>query len=95
MMETGAIASFVELDAERMMGYYLADDELFANIQQEAMEACQQAAECIAPYRSRPLDSLVSELALELEKGFRDTLERRRGLQAVFALERRNSRHGL
>jgi hypothetical protein len=95
MMDTGAITSFDELDAERMMGYHLADDELFASIQQEAREACQQAAECIAPYGSRPLDSLVSELALELERGYREALERRRKLQAVFALERKDSTHSL
>jgi hypothetical protein len=95
MLDTGAIASFTELDVERMMGYYLADDELFASIHQEAMEACQQAVRCIAPYGSRPLDSLVSELALELERGYRDALERRRGLQTVFALGRRDSKRTL
>ena len=87
MLTTGAIESFVELDVERMMGYYLYDDELFASIQHEAMEACKRAAQCIAPYRSRPLDSLVSELAQQLERGYRDTLESRCRLQAVFALE--------
>ena len=95
MLTTGAIESFVELDVERMMGYYLYDDELFASIQQEAMGACQRAAQCIAPYRSRPLDSLVSELAQQLECGYRDALEGRRRLQAVFALEGRGSRQSL
>jgi hypothetical protein len=95
MLATGAIESFAELDVERMMGHYLYDDELFASIQQEAMAACQRAAQCIAPYRSRPLDSLVSELAQQLERGYRDALESRRRLQAVFAFERCRSRHDL
>ena len=87
MMASGAIASFEELDAERMMGYYLYDDELFASIQQEAIAACRQAAQYIAPYGSRPLDSLVSELARELERGYREAQERRRALQEAFAIE--------
>ena len=87
MLASGAIESFVELDVERMMGYYLYDDELFASIQQEAMAACQRAAQCIAPYRSRPLDLLVSDLAQQLEHGYRDALVSRRRLQAAFALE--------
>ena len=87
MMASGAIRSFAELDAERMMGYYLCDDELFASIQQEAMEACRQAARCIAPHGSRPLNALVGDLAQQLERGYRDALERRRALQAVFAME--------
>ena len=95
MLASGAIESFVELDVEWMMGYYLYDDELFASIQQETMAACQRAAQCIAPYRSRPLDSLVSELAQQLERGYRDTLASRHRLQAVFALEERGGRHSL
>ena len=89
MLASGAIESFVELDVERMMGYYLHDDELFAGIQQEAMAACRRAAQCIALYRSRPLDSLVSELAQQLEHGYQDALESRHRLQAVFALKER------
>ena len=85
MLATGAVASFAELDAERMMGYYLYDDELFAGIEREAIEACRRAAACIAPYGSRPLDSLVSDLALQLERGYQDALESRRALQALFA----------
>jgi hypothetical protein len=95
MLEDGAIASFAELDVERMMGYYLYDDKLFASIQLEAMDACQQAAQCIAPYRSLPLDSLVSDLAQQLERRYGEALESRRRLQSVFALERRGRRHNL
>jgi len=85
MLETGAIESLAELDAERMAGYYLYDDELFASIQQAAMDACHQAAQAIAPYRSRPLDSLVGELAQELEQNYQAALNSRHQLQAVFA----------
>ena len=88
MMASGSVESFVELDVERMMGYYLHDDELFAGIQQEAMEACQRAAQCIAPYGSQPLNSLVADLSQQLERGYREALERRRALQAVFAFGR-------
>jgi hypothetical protein len=95
ILEDGAIESFAELDVERMMGYYLYDDELFASVQQEAIGACQQAAQCIAPYSSRPLDSLVSDLAQQLERGYREALESRRALQEIFALERRGSSHSL
>ena len=89
MLVSGAIESLVELDVERMMGYYLYDDELFAGIQMEAEEACQRAAQCITSYRSRPLDSLVSDLAQQLERGYRDAQESRHRLQAVFAPEGR------
>ena len=95
MLEDGAIESFAELDVERMMGYYLYDDELFASIQLEAMGACQRAAQCIAPYGSRLLDSLVNDLAQQLGRGYGEALESRRALQAVFALERRGSSHSL
>jgi hypothetical protein len=95
MLASGAIESSAELGVERMMGYYLYDDELFASIHQEAMEACQQAAQCIAPYSSRSLDSLVSDLAQQLERGYREALESRRALQAVFALEKRDNGHAL
>jgi hypothetical protein len=85
MLESSAIASFAELDVDRMMGYYLYDDELFASIQQEALGACQRAAQSIAPYGSRPLDSLVNELAQQLEHSYRSALVSRRRLQATFA----------
>ena len=85
MLATGAVASFAELDVERMMGYYLYDDELFAGIQQEAIAACRRAAMAIAPWGSQPLDSLVGDLAQQLERGYRDALQRRRALKAVFA----------
>jgi hypothetical protein len=84
MLATGAVASFAELDVERMMGYYLHDDELFASIQREAIEACRWAAQGIAPYGSQPLDSLVGDLAQQLERVYREALERRRALKAVF-----------
>lgn len=87
MLETGAIESLAELDVERMMGYYLHDDELFANIQQQAMYACQRAAQCLAPYRSCSLDSLVSELAQELERNHQAALKSRRRWLAAFAAE--------
>jgi hypothetical protein len=86
MLDGGAIGSFAELDLERMMGYYLHDDELFAAIQREAVDACRRAAQCIAPYRSRPLDSLVGELAEQLEQNYRTALDSRRRLRAAFAL---------
>jgi hypothetical protein len=85
MLDGGAIASPAELDLERMMGYYLHDDELFAAIQHEAVDACRRAAQCIAPYRSRPLDSLVGELAEQLEQNYRASLDSRCRLQAAFA----------
>lgn len=88
MLDAGASASLAELDLERMMGYYLHDDELFAALHQEAMEACRRAAQCIAPYRSRPLDSLVGELAQQLEQNYRAALDSRRRLRAAFALEK-------
>ena len=88
MLENGDIGSCAEVDAERMMGHYLHDDELFASIQQEAVEACRRAAQCIAPYRSLPLDSLVSELAQQLEQNYRAALESRRRLQAAFFLNK-------
>jgi hypothetical protein len=86
MLGTGAIESFAELDVERMMGYYLYDEELFASIQREAMDACQRASQSMAPYRSCPLDSLVGELAHELERNYQAAHESRRRLQAAFGL---------
>ena len=88
MWDGGAIGSFAELDLERMMGYYLHDDELFAAIHQEAVDSCRRAAQCIAPYCSRPLDSLVGELAQQLEQNYRTALDSRRRLRAAFALEK-------
>lgn len=95
MMEGGAVAAIAELDAERMMGYYLYDDELFLSIQQEAMEACRRAAACIAPYGARHLESLVSDLTGQLERGYWDALEIRRALQVIFAPASTNSRQSL
>lgn len=88
MLETGAVESLAELDIERMVGYTLHDDELFASIQQQAMHACQRAAQAIAPYRSRSLDSLAGELAQELERNYQAALDSRRRLQAAFGLRR-------
>jgi len=88
MLDAGAIASPAELDLERMMGYYLHDDELFAALHQEAMEACRRAAQCIAPYRSRPLDSLIGEMAQQLEQNYRVALDSRHRLRAAFAFEK-------
>jgi hypothetical protein len=95
MLETGAIESLAELDAERMAGYTLCDEEVFAGIQQEAMDACRRAAQCIAPHRSRPLESLVGELAHDLERNYQAARKSRRQLQAVFALPGERTAQGL
>ena len=91
MLETGAIESLAELDVERMVGYTLYDEALFAGIQQEAIDACRRAAQCIAPYRSRLLDSLVSDLAHDLERNHQVARKSRRQVQAVFALHGKGS----
>ncbi|MFN2219407.1 MAG: hypothetical protein ACK2UA_12430 [Anaerolineae bacterium] len=91
MLEIGAIESLAELDVERMVGYTLYDEALFAGIQQEAIDACRRAAQCIAPYRSRLLDSLVSDLAHDLERNHQVARKSRRQVQAVFALHGKGS----
>ena len=95
MLETGTIGSFAELDLERMVGYALYDEALFASIQQEAMDACRRAAQSVAPYRSRPLDSLVGELAHDLAQNYQAARNSRRQLQAVFALYSEGGVRGL
>ncbi len=85
MIVTGAARSYAELDAERMAGYFLFADDLFADIQGVALAACQQAAQAIAPYRSLYLSALISELAAETERSYQAGLEARRKLQALLA----------
>lgn len=84
MVETGAAQSYAELDANWMAGYFLYDDELFAEIQRAAMTACQRAAQSIAGHDSAYLAELVSELAGRLECGYNAASHSRRKLKASF-----------
>jgi hypothetical protein len=84
LVETGGVQSGSELDADRIAGCFLYDDDLFAELQQVAMAACRQAAEAIAPYDTRYLDDLIAELAERLERSYRAALDSRRKLRALF-----------
>lgn len=84
MLETGAAQSYGELDANWMAGYFLYDDELFADVQRVAMTACQRAAQSIAGHDSVYLGELVSELAGRLECGYNAASYSRRKLKALF-----------
>jgi hypothetical protein len=77
MVETGAFQPHAELDANRMAGYFLYDDDLFADIQRVAMAACRLAAEAIAPHDSRYLDGLIARLAERLDRGYEAALASR------------------
>lgn len=84
LVETGGVQSGSELDADRIAGCFLYDDDLFAELQQVAIAACRQAAEAIAPYDTRYLDDLIAELAERLERSYRAALDSRRKLRALF-----------
>jgi hypothetical protein len=85
MLETGVVQPHAELDADRMAGYFLYDDDLFADIQRVAMAACRRAAEAIAPHNSRYLDDLIARLAERLERGYEAALDSRRELRVLFS----------
>lgn len=85
MVETGAVHSAAELDADRLAGYFLYDDDLFADIQGVALAACQRAAQAIAPYHSLYLTALVDDLAKQTVHSYQVALEARRKTQGLFA----------
>jgi hypothetical protein len=84
MVERGAAESYTELDADWMAGYFLYDDDLFADIQQVALTACQRAAQSMEGYDSVYLGELVSELAGRLEQSYAAELDSRRKLKVLF-----------
>jgi hypothetical protein len=85
MKETGAIQSYAELGVERMMGYYLHDEALFADLQCTILEHCQRAGQYIAPYEPLHLGGLVEELAKQMESSYETALSVRRQLQVLFS----------
>lgn len=85
MKETGAIQTYAELDVNRMAGYFLYDDVLFADIQCTILTACQRAVQSIAPYDPLYLCALVDELAERVEHSYEVALEARRRLQSLFS----------
>jgi hypothetical protein len=85
MKDTGVIQNYGELDTERIIGYFLYDDELFTAIQREALAACQRAAQPIAPYKARYLSALVGELTDRVEQRSAVALDQRRKLQELFS----------
>jgi len=84
MVETGAVQACAELNVERMVGYFLYDDDLLSGIQRVALASCRRAARSIAPYGSAHLEALVGELEGTLARGYETTVEGRRRLRAVF-----------
>jgi hypothetical protein len=83
MVESGVAQTPAELDAAWMTGYFLHDDELFTDIQQVALGACQRAGEALAPYGPRYLSALVDELRRQLEGSYRAAMDHRRTLWAT------------
>jgi hypothetical protein len=83
MMDRGAIQTYAGLDVERMVGYFLYDDELFAAIQQVAVAACQRAAQSIAPYQPRYLLALVDDLLDWTVRSYQAALRSRRRLRKL------------
>jgi tRNA G26 N,N-dimethylase Trm1 len=86
MKDTGAIQSYAELDVERMAGYFLYDDALFAGIQRTILEHCRRAGQSIAPYNPLYLGALVDELTERIESGYEAALSARHRLQNLFSL---------
>jgi hypothetical protein len=84
LVESGAVQAGSALDADRMAGYFLYDDGLFADIQQVAMAACQRATDSLVPFETPYLDALVAALAAQLERSYRAALDNRRELRAQF-----------
>ena len=84
MVDQGAVQNYAGLDVERMVGYFLYDDELFAAIQQAAVAACQRAAQSIAPYEPRYLLALVDDLLDRTVRSYQTALRSRRRLRGVF-----------
>lgn len=84
MKETGAVQDCVGLDVERVVGYFLCDDELFAAIQRTALAACKRAAQSIAPYDPQYLGALIDDLYERIESDYQAALGSRRDLQDLF-----------
>jgi hypothetical protein len=85
MKEVGAVRSYRTLDVDRMAGYYLYDDDLFAELQRVTMEACAAAGDAIAVYQSTYLMDLVNDLADRLCCGYEQAQIRRSRLRALLA----------
>jgi hypothetical protein len=86
MVEGGAAESYTKLDAHWIAGYFLYDDDLFAEIQQVALAACRRSAQSIAGTDSVYLGELVSELAGRLEVNYEAASDSRSKLRALFPL---------
>jgi hypothetical protein len=86
MKETGVIQDYAELDIERMVGYFLYDDELFADIQNVALAACQEALEILAHYESAYLGAWVDELTERTKRNYEAAVSSRRRLRESLSL---------
>lgn len=85
LRESGAIQSYTELDPDRLAGQFLYDDELFVDIQQVALRACEVALKALAPYKARFLRALVAQQARQLQESYETALATRRRLRALLA----------
>jgi hypothetical protein len=85
MADRGLVRCYAELDVEWLLGYFLQDDELFADIHQVALAVCRQATRSIAPYRPLYLQALLDELVERLEHSYQVAVTSRRKLRALLA----------
>jgi hypothetical protein len=86
LRESNAIQSYAEVDADWLAGQFLYDDELWADIHQVAVGACEAAAQSLAPYKARFLASLVEQQAIQLQRGYEVSLARRLRIRILFSV---------
>jgi hypothetical protein len=84
----GAIQSYADLDAEWLASQFLSDDELFAGLQQVALDACQAAIGTLAAYKARFLRELVNRQAEQLQQSYESALGARHRWRSLFPTSR-------
>jgi hypothetical protein len=84
LWEANHLHSYADLDAGWLAGQFLADDDLFVQFHQVALQACHAATQNLAPYNARFLRALVDEQAQQLQQSFQAALVTRRRWRALF-----------
>lgn len=84
LWEANVIQSYADLDREWLAGQFLYDDQLFTEVQQEALEACEAASQSLAPHNARFLRALVDQQARQLQESYETALATRHRWRALF-----------
>lgn len=86
MLETKAIRSCAELDADRAMGYYVTDDTLLAEVHEIRQHYLSLAISLAQTWQARDLASFFGDMASALETEYLQRSKQRQAFRELFGI---------